>query len=346
MRVVQLLDELARRDVILATDNDRLEVDAPRGVITPNIRQQLVIHKAALIAAVRARKAPSPCFACGGTDYWERPPEHGGGRVCSTCHPDLTTLGSTTREGLTEGSARSLAEGDRQKLARWALKNGCPELKFRAWAWVVGTPSGWLTFLQTASDDDVLSAFEATKSQPSSNRDIGLDGRDQRSRRGARGLFTSASCEWYTPAVIVDRAVALLGAIDLDPCSNSHEQPNVPAAEHYTRAENGLERPWRGRVYMNPPYGRAIQAWVKKLVEEYESGNVTEAVALLPARTDTRWFQLLRGRPVCLVRGRLRFSGCPNPAPFPSALAYFGRRPDAFRQAFGDLGDTWERAER
>lgn len=170
MRMGQLLDELARRDVILAADNDRLEADAPRGVITPTIRQQLVMHKAALIAAVRARRAPSPCFACRGTEYWERPTEHGGGLVCSTCHPDPRTLDAASHsheelEELNEASAPSVGAGDRQALARWALDNGCPELRFRRSLSVVGTPTGWLTFLETASDDDVDAALRAAEGE-------------------------------------------------------------------------------------------------------------------------------------------------------------------------------------
>ena len=96
---------------------------------------------------------------------------------------------------------------------------------------------------------------------------------------------------------------------------------------------------------MNPPYGREIEKWVRKLVAEYDAGHVTEGIALLPARTDTVWFQLLRSRPVCLVRGRLKFSDCPTAAPFPSALVYFGTRAEEFRRAFADIGDTWERSQ-
>jgi hypothetical protein len=157
-------------------------------------------------------------------------------------------------------------------------------------------------------------------------------------------MFTSRSCEWFTPPNIVERAVALLGAIDLDPCSNSQGHPNVPAARHYTRAQNGLERSWYGRVYLNPPYGRAIRQWVQKLVRAYELGQVTEALALLPARTDTGWFQLVAQYPICFVRGRLRFSGAEHAAPFPSMLVYVGPDPENFARVFADIGDMWTRA--
>lgn len=150
--------------------------------------------------------------------------------------------------------------------------------------------------------------------------------------------FSSETDEWYTPPGIVNAVIALLGAIDLDPCSNSKTEPNVPAAEHFTASDNGETRPWSGRVYMNPPYGREIETWVTKLVREYNAGAVTAAIALVPARTDTRWFQRFRGFPRCFISGRLKFSGQENAAPFPSMVVYLGKDLDRFALEFAPLG--------
>lgn len=151
--------------------------------------------------------------------------------------------------------------------------------------------------------------------------------------------FRSTTPEWLTPPAVIERVVCCLGAIDLDPCSNAHEAPNVPAARHYTQRDDGLRQPWRGRVFRSPPYGREVSRWVQKLCQEYEAGRVTAAVALLPARTDTAWFRLLGAYPVCFLAGRLKFSDSPKSAPFPSTLVYLGNEPDAFTRAAGDLGD-------
>lgn len=150
--------------------------------------------------------------------------------------------------------------------------------------------------------------------------------------------FSSKSEEWYTPQSIIDPTVRLLGAIDLDPCG--HADSPVPAVVHFTAAQDGLSRKWSGRVYMNAPYGRRIEEWVEKLCAEYASGAVTEAIALVPARTETEWFTLFRDFPVCYVRGRLKFSGHKNAAPFPSAVVYLGRNIDKFALCFGGLGDV------
>lgn len=157
-------------------------------------------------------------------------------------------------------------------------------------------------------------------------------------------LMSSDSPEWYTPDEVIARVLTVLGAIDLDPCSNSKSEPRIPATLHYTADDDGLAQPWRGRVYMNPPYGRGILAWIEKLAEEYQYGNVTEAIALVPARVDTAWWrQFPRDVRVCFVSGRLKFSGYKDSAPFPSVAAYLGPNGDAFTAAFSDFGDLWRR---
>src|SRR4051794_21771755 len=103
--------------------------------------------------------------------------------------------------------------------------------------------------------------------------------------------YSSTHSQWQTPQYVVDRAVEVLGAIDLDPCSNSKNAPVSPAKLQYTLEDNALGQPWRGRVWLNPPYGRVIGKWLDKLCAEYETGDVTAAIALLPARTDTQWWQ-------------------------------------------------------
>lgn len=156
------------------------------------------------------------------------------------------------------------------------------------------------------------------------------------------GLFSSHTADHYTPPEIVALAVKTLGEIDLDPCSNSREAPNIPAREHYTRAENGLLLPWIGRVYLNPPYGRKIGDWVRKLRAEYEAGNTSSAIALVPARVDTKWFSELYGYPVCFISGRLRFinsrGALQGAAPFPSAIVYLGEEPARFFREFERMG--------
>lgn len=156
--------------------------------------------------------------------------------------------------------------------------------------------------------------------------------------------FTSDTPEWYTPSTVLERVIACLGEIDLDPCADPDHQ--VPSRAHFDNCNghnDGLNQDWVGRVFMNPPYGREIDAWIAKLVEEFEAGQVKQAIALVPARVDTAWFRRLANFPVAFWRGRITFlspAGEKNPAPFPSALVGLGVEPKDLAQAFDTVADV------
>lgn len=215
----------------------------------------------------------------------------------------------------------------------------------------VARPADGVRFSALVADDDKLPAtlmdIGVTRDESSDWKRLAQNFTDdevrdlagQMRRPSLAALMTSDSPEWYTPPEVVEAVVLALGAIDLDPCAESARR--IPAAAHYTVDDDGLEQGWRGRVYMNPPYGREIGDWVDKLVMEYEAGNVTEAVALVPGRIDTAWYRRIASV-ACHVTGRLRFSGA-DPAPFPSVALYLGPNVDSFCAAFDGLGDIWRK---
>ena len=145
----------------------------------------------------------------------------------------------------------------------------------------------------------------------------------------ARALVSSASDRWFTPPDLLAEISAFFGGSYFDPC---------PARVEGERVESGLWLPWQSPCFVNPPYGRAIGRWVGRAVSD---AAVDELVLLVPARTDTAWFQPLWDLPaLCFLRGRLRFSGAASGAgaPFPSVLAYRGARVQEFSVAFGRRG--------
>ena len=136
------------------------------------------------------------------------------------------------------------------------------------------------------------------------------------------GLFTSASDEWATPQEFFDR-LNEWGLFTLDPCATP---ANAKCAKFFSPEMDGLAQDWGGeRVFCNPPYGRAISAWVRKCANEAQKPN-TIVVALLPARVDTKWFHdyiYRKARHVHFIKGRLKFGGSKNAAPFPSMVVVF-----------------------
>lgn len=155
------------------------------------------------------------------------------------------------------------------------------------------------------------------------------------------GMFSSDTDKHNTPAWLVAKVAEFLDGIELDPCTDA-SNPCGALINWFTSDDDGLSREWVARsLYMNPPYGRGIGGWTSKLADHYQRGHIDEAIALLPARTDTKWWQDMAAYPVCLVTGRLKFNDCQGSAPFPSALVYLGYRWQAFRHSFGDIGTIY-----
>jgi len=105
--------------------------------------------------------------------------------------------------------------------------------------------------------------------------------------------------EWLTPPELVKK----LGEFDLDPCSPVNA-PFLHAKYNFTILDDGLNREWFGRVYLNPPYGRGMELWLEKLKTH---GN---GIALIFARTETRlFFQHIwnDADAVLFVKGRIKF---------------------------------------
>ena len=127
---------------------------------------------------------------------------------------------------------------------------------------------------------------------------------------GSEVMFSSASQHWTTP----EDTYADLDEefhFTLDPC---------PLHADF----DGLAIPWVGSVFVNPPYGKGnvIAPWIKKGYEAALAGATV--VMLLPSRTDTRWWHdyVMQGE-IRFIKGRLKFGGAKNSAPFPSAVVIF-----------------------
>src|SRR5260370_10624497 len=118
------------------------------------------------------------------------------------------------------------------------------------------------------------------------------------------------SSEWYTPALIAESARRVLGTIDLDPASSEQANLTIKAARFYSKAEDGLSRRWKGRVWLNPPYQGQTGAFITRLAESHVNGDGPPAIALVSAlTTDTGHFRLLWGSLLCFVYGRIQFAG-------------------------------------
>lgn len=116
---------------------------------------------------------------------------------------------------------------------------------------------------------------------------------------GHHRAFRGKTDEWLTPPEIVEA----MGPFELDPCSPVN-RPWPTATRHYTIEDDGLSKPWEGRVWLNPPYGPETDRWLKRLAEH---GN---GIALIFARTETAMFfehVWSKADSLLFIQGRLHF---------------------------------------
>jgi phage N-6-adenine-methyltransferase len=159
-----------------------------------------------------------------------------------------------------------------------------------------------------------------------------------------RGASGTGENEWYTPGPYIEMAREVLGKIDLDPATNQHAQKWIKATRYFTKDNDGLEHPWTGRVWLNPPYMQPdIQQFVEKLVGEFQSKRTEAAILLTHNYTDTAWFHLAAGscNAICFTRGRIRFIDTDGAQASPTqgqAYFYFVSDIGGFAKRFGEIG--------
>lgn len=132
-------------------------------------------------------------------------------------------------------------------------------------------------------------------------------------------LFESSNTEWETPDWFFKKVNDEFG-FDLDVCACPD---NAKLPNYLDENQDALSSEWFGMCWMNPPYGREVGEWMYYAMKQAMAGNCT-VVCLVPARTDTIWWwSTARHGYVRFLKGRLRFKGAVNSAPFPSAVVVF-----------------------
>lgn len=147
----------------------------------------------------------------------------------------------------------------------------------------------------------------------------------QEEKKAERKVYhKSEKMDWETPDWLFKMADERWGPFELDAAATEENKKCPLCLTFY-----GLEAPWdmkASRVWLNPPYGREIGKWIAKAYEESEKG--CRVVCLIPARTDTQYWHdyVTKAAEIVFLKGRVKFKGAKNGAPFPSALVVFDLR--------------------
>ena len=117
------------------------------------------------------------------------------------------------------------------------------------------------------------------------------------------GRWHSRGSDWATPQELYDELDKEFH-FTLDVCASDW---NAKHKKYFTEKDNGLEKDWgKNTCFCNPPYGKALNNWMKKAYESAKNGATV--VCLVPSATDTAWWQdyAMRGE-IRFLRGRPRF---------------------------------------
>lgn len=137
-----------------------------------------------------------------------------------------------------------------------------------------------------------------------------------------KSMYTSGKTDWETPQWLFDELNKEF-RFDIDVCATKE---NAKCPDFISLEQNALEEDWYGMCWMNPPYGKDLGKWVKKAYWASRIIGEAQIVALLPARTDTKWFwDYCIHNEIRFLKGRIKFQGAESSAPFPSMIVVFGR---------------------
>lgn len=146
--------------------------------------------------------------------------------------------------------------------------------------------------------------------------------------------------EWITPRKIIGLAGQALGGISLDPASSAEAQKIVRADTFYDTVDNGLAKPWSGRIWLCAPY-KKIGEFTTRILTEYGSERVDRAIIMTVAFTSEYWFQrlLANANAFCFLGLRVSFTYGKTTSPeLDTAIFYLGANCDQFSSAFGQIG--------
>jgi len=162
-------------------------------------------------------------------------------------------------------------------------------------------------------------------------------------QRQSHVQYNSGENEWYTPAVFIEAARAVLGGFDLDPASSEVANRTVKADRIFTAQDDGLAQEWPiGAIWLNPPYAQPLMGqFADRFAAEVQRGST--GIVLVNNATETAWFQTIAAAcsAICFPKSRIRFlrpQGNPGAPLQGQAIIYCGVDVEAFTCEFGGFG--------
>jgi site-specific DNA-methyltransferase (adenine-specific) len=139
---------------------------------------------------------------------------------------------------------------------------------------------------------------------------------------GTQVVGESNSVEYSTPLKIVEPLITEFG-LTRDVCASAlnHKLP-----DYWTKEDNALAKDWIGNCWMNPPFSRDLNKWVKKACNDAERFGGTK-VCLIPVRSNTKWWaEVCVKAEIRFINGEVNFNDEERGLWLPMCIIIFGEK--------------------
>lgn len=156
--------------------------------------------------------------------------------------------------------------------------------------------------------------------------------------------------DYHTNYRVIECAREVMGHIDLDPASCRRANKTVKADKIFTAYTNGLLHEWRGRIWLNPPFGQ-WKVWVPHILAQMQSGGVEQICIYAPTASISQSSIVKMSQidhSLCILAGRA-IAKCGGPkgdgktSTDGAAIYYYGNSHEKFDEVFGKIGTVYRR---
>jgi site-specific DNA-methyltransferase (adenine-specific) len=139
---------------------------------------------------------------------------------------------------------------------------------------------------------------------------------------GKENNFISNKVEYSTPLVLFNLLQKEFN-FSLDVCAN---EDNFKCSSYFTEKEDALKQDWVGNCWMNPPFTRNLNKWVRKAQEDADKFGGTK-VCLIPVRSNTKWWgEVIEKAEIRFILGEVNFNDEPRGLWLPMCILIFGEK--------------------
>lgn len=139
---------------------------------------------------------------------------------------------------------------------------------------------------------------------------------------GKNNDFTSKKVEYSTPLSLFLPLKQEFN-LQLDVCA---DETNFKCDTYFTVQDDALKKDWTGNCWMNPPFTKDLNKWVRKARQDADKFGGTK-VCLVPVRSNTKWWgEIIKDAEVRFIIGEVNFNDEPRGLWLPMCILIFGEQ--------------------